>query len=111
MPMTMENTTITEQEQKVKEQWETPYKAGSFTSPSMLWRSLKPEDRFSISDKKVVQNMLFAEESYLTNRKVKYHFPRRRVVSSGINYQWDCDVTYSQVQGLQCSIYGVPMLC
>ncbi len=37
---------------------------------------------------------MFSEESSLTNRKAKYRFPRRKVVSNGINYHWDCDVAY-----------------
>ncbi len=102
----MEDTTITEQEQTVKEQWEIPYKPRSFTNSSKLWKSQEPKDRLSISNKNVIQNVSFAEESYLINRKIKYRFPRRRVVvSSGINYQWDCDVAY-----LEYKEYNAPYM-
>jgi len=78
----------------VMKQWETPEAPGSFTNPSKLWKSLSPVDREKLKTKKRVEKVLFGEESYLTRRKAKYRFPRRRVVSSGINYQWDCDVAY-----------------
>ncbi len=64
------------------------------------------KDRLSISNKKVVQNVCFAEESYLTNRKAKYLFPRRRIVSSGINYQWDCDVAFLEYKDYNAPYMG-----
>ncbi len=80
--------------QNVKEQWEITYKPGSFTNPDKLWKSLSDKEKHDIGNREVVENILFSEESYLTNGKVKYCFPIRKVVSNGINYQWDCDVAY-----------------
>jgi len=86
--------TITLIMEEVKKQWETASKPGSFTNPTTLWKSISPESRKRLKNKSRLKKLLFGEESYLTRRKAKYRFSRRRVVSSGINYQWDCDVAY-----------------
>jgi hypothetical protein len=82
------NTTI------IQKQWETPYLPGSFTNPNKIWKTLSGEENNKIKNKLEVEKVLFGEESYLTTRKAKYRFRRRKVVSPYINYQWDCDVAY-----------------
>ena len=78
----------------IKKQWETPYLPGSFSNPRKILYSLKKETKDKIIKKGAIRKVLFAEESYLTHRKAKYKFKRRKVISPSINYQWDCDVAY-----------------
>ena len=81
-------------QQKVLSQWETPNLPGSFTNPNKIWRSLDKKNRKEVKKRGDIEKVLFGEESYLTHRKAKYRFRRRRVISPSINYQWDCDVAY-----------------
>jgi hypothetical protein len=89
---------ITVMSNKIREQWETPGLPGSFTNPVKIWNSMDPDIKNKIKEeedeKDSVKKVLFAEESYLTHRKAKYRFKRRKVISPSINYQWDCDVAY-----------------
>ena len=81
--------------EKIKKQWETPFLPGSFTNPTKIQHSMNTLiGKKKRTSKESIERILFGEESYITYRKVKYKFKRRKVISSFVNYQWDCDVAY-----------------
>jgi hypothetical protein len=88
----MEKFTV--MDKKIKKHWETPFLPGSFTNPNKIWRSMDKKGKKDIKNRENLRNVLFGVESYLTHRKAKYRFKRRKVISPSINYQWDCDVAY-----------------
>ena len=68
------------------ETYYNPIHPGSLAGPDKFYRSQKHATR------EQVQEWLRGEEAYTLHKPVRYHFPRNKVIVSGIDSQWDADL-------------------
>ena len=70
-------------------------KVGSFSGPEKLYRIIKSDGKYKISKQKLRQ-WLNNRDEFSLQRDVKRTFPRRRIITSGINCQWGIDLASTQ---------------
>jgi len=78
-------------EDYLKDVYFRPSNAGSFSGPDKLYRYVKKEGRYTISMSKIRQ-WLQEQETYSLQRPLKRRFKRNRVITLGIDDQWDADL-------------------
>ena len=62
----------------------------SFGSSYKLYKAVKPIHS-NITHKRV-KEWLSSQNPYVLHRRIVRKFPRRRIIASGISYQWQCDL-------------------
>ena len=75
--------------------YHNPDHAASFTSPDKLYKIVKQEGRYNISQRKI-RKWLQKEEPYTLHREVRRKKDYDRVIVSGIDQQWDVDSMYME---------------
>ena len=73
------------QETKISQIFYTPTRAGSFGGLNALKRVSKAKTS-------AIKNWLIHQDAYTLHKPVRYKFPRRRVIVSGIDQQWQADL-------------------
>ena len=72
-----------------------PNHAASFTSPDKLYKTVKQEGRYNISQRKI-KKWLQKEEPYTLHREVRRKTEYDRVIVGSIDQQWDVDSMYME---------------
>ena len=75
----------------LKEIYYNPANAGSFSEPDKLYRYVQTAGKYAISKHRIRQ-WLQRQEVYNLQRPVRRHFKRNRVITMGIDDQWDADL-------------------
>lgn len=68
-----------------------PSKAGSFSGPDKLYRYVRKEGKYVISKQKI-RKWLKRQEAYSLQQPVRRRFQRNKVITTGIDDQWDVDL-------------------
>lgn len=68
-----------------------PKHPASFQNPLRLYKTVKQEGKYKISHSQI-KRWIQQKHSYSTNKAVKRHFQRGRVIVKGIDDQWDADL-------------------
>ena len=74
-----------------------PSHPASYSGVDKLYRIIKSEGKFPIT-RKAIKAWLRKQETYTLHRQVRRHFPRSRVIVSGIGKQADGHDSTQQVQ-------------
>ena len=78
-------------EKYLEEVYYNPLNAGSFSGPDKLFRYVKKEGKYVISKYKI-RKWLQRQEAYSLQRPLRRHFKRNKVITTGIDDQWDADL-------------------
>ena len=78
-------------EDYLQEIYYNPANAGSFGGPDKLYRYVKKAGKYVISKYKI-RKWLQRQEAYSLQRPLKRKFKRNRVITKGIDDQWDADL-------------------
>jgi len=62
----------------------------SYSSPQILYKAAKKH--LPDLTLKEVKNWLAAQKAYVAHKQSRRRFPRRKVITSGIDYQWEADL-------------------
>ena len=62
----------------------------SFSSPKVLYKAAKTH--LPNLTLKQVKSWLAAQKTYVAHKQSRHRFPRRKVITSGIDYQWEADL-------------------
>lgn len=62
----------------------------AFSGEEKLYREVKKEGRYRISRNKI-RNWLQEQETFSVHKQSRNKFPRRKVIATYIDYQWDAD--------------------
>ena len=68
-----------------------PEHPASFQNPKRLYKIVKEEGKHNISHGEI-KRWIQQKHAYNTNKAVKRHFQRSRVIVEGIDDQWDADL-------------------
>lgn len=75
----------------LKDIYYDPANAGSFSGPDKLYRYVQKEGKYVISKYKI-RKWLQSQEAYSLQRSLRRRFPRNKVITLGIDDQWDVDL-------------------
>ena len=78
-------------EEYLKAIYFSPANAGSFSGPDKLYRYVRKEGKYVISKYKI-RKWLQRQEAYSLQRPLRRRFKRNRVITLGIDDQWDADL-------------------
>lgn len=78
-------------ERYLKDVYYDPANAGSFSGPDKLYRYVQKAGKYVISKHKIRQ-WLLRQEAYSLQRPVRRRFQRNKVITTGIDDQWDADL-------------------
>ena len=62
----------------------------SFSSPQILYKAAKKH--LPDVTLKQVKDWLASQKTYVAHKQSRHRFPRRKVITSGIDYQWEADL-------------------
>ena len=62
----------------------------SYSSPQILYKA--PKQHLPDLTLKQVKNWLASQKAYVAHKQSRHRFPRRKVITSGIDYQWEADL-------------------
>ena len=78
-------------EDYLKQIYYNPVNAGSFSGPDKLYRFVRKDGKYVLSKYKI-RKWLQRQEAYSLQRAVRRRLKRNKVITTGIDDQWDADL-------------------
>lgn len=87
----------------------------AYSGEDKLFREVRKEGRHRISRNKI-RNWLQEQEAFSVHKQSRNKFPKRKVIATYIDYQWDADTAIldsykSSNDGYTCFLLAIDIFC